>query len=308
MMTQAEEEKPRKEQQKSRDHMTRRSFERWLAHLLLFLLLFLGNFRRRHTSSCLAMSVEGARAMQEGRRVAVGDGGVLSSSSSSTTTTTTTVAGVVKNFRPALGVPCLYRCASTDVLANVKGGEDTDPQAEFFRRSVGLVLDLRSASERDESKAMEWMSREGFTVVEKSSNNDDNNGWPSYNENPIVLRLDVLSPTAFMKHLEDCWLTPQQKFVASMYKISDIDKLHELRMDVLNEKGLVGLNEGILETGGRHLCQALCQITLFLEQQQRDQQQQEPSSNQTKKKKKNVVVHCVQGKDRYVSDKRELAM
>lgn len=55
-----------------------------------------------------------------------------------------------------------------------------------------------------------------------------------------------------------------------------------MRMDALNERGLTGLNEIILETGKRELCVALQEITLFLEQT--------TSSN--------VVIHCVQGKDR----------
>ena len=53
-------------------------------------------------------------------------------------------------------------------------------------------------------------------------------------------------------------------------------------MKALNDRGLFGLNQIILETGKEQLCKALQLITMYLERYP----------------KNNIVIHCVQGKDR----------
>eukprot|EP00978_Attheya_sp_CCMP212_P004570 scaffold9981_cov51-Attheya_sp.AAC.1 len=102
-----------------------------------------------------------------------------------------------------------------------------------------------------------------------------------------VLRIDVLSPPKLFSHLESKWLNPSQRALAAFFYTFDTNKLHELRMDVLNEKGLFGLYEAILFTSGTELCAALQAITICLE-----------SFNHRPESDGAIVVHCVEGKDR----------
>ena len=68
-------------------------------------------------------------------------------------------------------------------------------------------------------------------------------------------------------------------------------KLHELRMDVMNKRQLSGLYEAMLQTSQVELCDALQEITMFLEQKIHYDKDDDTNANA-------VVVHCVQGKDR----------
>ena len=83
-------------------------------------------------------------------------GGLQAASILGMTTTTTTL----KNFREAAALPNIYRCAKTDDLADRIGIAETlsDPEDIVFHRA-GLVIDLRSDSERDEKKAQLWMCK-----------------------------------------------------------------------------------------------------------------------------------------------------
>jgi Tyrosine phosphatase family len=69
--------------------------------------------------------------------------------------------------------------------------------------------------------------------------------------------------------------------------VVDGQALHNLRLDVLNRRGLLGLNQAVLETGGDCLMKALRAIVLHLEHAPATSPSVSP-----------VVVHCVQGKDR----------
>ena len=199
-----------------------------------------------------------------------------------------TADSVVKNFRQAASLPGIYRCASTDGLAKVF--EDAakpvqcidDSPAEILLNRAGLILDLRSQSERDEASARRWMEcapNGGFVAedFERASSLSGTN-----QDKRRVLRIDVLSPSRLFGHLTNQWMSPSQKALAAMYYAIDGNKLHELRMDVLNEKGLAGLYEAIISTSGEELRAGLIAITEYLEG--------------------NVdgacAVHCVQGKDR----------
>jgi len=101
-----------------------------------------------------------------------------------------------------------------------------------------------------------------------------------------VLRIDVLSPSRLFNHLTTQWMSPSQKALAAMYYAIDGGKLHELRMDVLNEKGLAGLYEAIISTSGEELQAGLIAITEYLE------------ACEAKGVDGACAVHCVQGKDR----------
>ncbi|CAB9530367.1 Inherit from COG: protein tyrosine serine phosphatase [Seminavis robusta] len=207
----------------------------------------------------------------------------------------------VANARMAAGLDNVIRCASTDVLAGADtSGSDIGTFDAAILRQAGLIFDLRSPSERNEAQAQTWMStvaNEPFVVKELDTE-------ISYSEaelsgllqtNPrLVVRLDVLSPSRFMSHLEQNWLTPGQTMQANLFKIVDGNRLHNLRMETLNSKGLLGLNEAILETGKQGLCTALQLITLHLEQQAKNDNVEDSSP----KNFDLIAIHCVQGKDR----------
>lgn len=202
------------------------------------------------------------------------------------TATSGTTAPYLQNFRQASGLNRIYRCASTDTLADIleeHGSFETAPLQHSERillHETGLILDLRSGSERDEERARRWASRAPGSPFSLQDVVPEVH-VPSSTMNRQVLRIDVLSPSRFMKYASDNWLTPSQKALSNLYWIFNADKVHEMRIDALNERGLTGLYEVILETGGAELCVALQEITLHLEQQ-----------------RSNVAIHCVQGKDR----------
>jgi len=72
--------------------------------------------------------------------------------------------------------------------------------------------------------------------------------------------------------------------------VFDVRALHGMRMDALNERGLVGLYEAIIETGGDELVCSLKAITEYFEEC--------GCAVAAIGGGGGVVVHCVQGKDR----------
>ena len=202
----------------------------------------------------------------------------------------------VKNFRQALGMPSIYRCAKPDHLLSVKKNAannystaDMSEAERILLHDAGLVIDLRSHSERDEEQAQAWMSQApggSFRIVQDTVSDllkNDNSGQRQPKKRRTVLRLDPLESSQFMAYLDEHWLSPDQKAKASFYQLlADEERLHNLRMQVLNEKGLIGLNQAILETGKQEMLAGLQAITLHLEHS--------PDNP--------VVIHCVQGKDR----------
>ena len=136
----------------------------------------------------------------------------------------------IKNFRQAAYLPRVIRCAETDCLANVADTDEhmTDTGVELIMERTGLILDLRSPSERNEQKATVWMKNAGFEV----SNNLDVSG----NEKK-VLRVDILSPTRLFQYLSDNWLTPSERALSAVYFAVNVQKRNALQMDVLNKRG-----------------------------------------------------------------------
>jgi hypothetical protein len=206
------------------------------------------------------------------------------SGSSQQTTMATTF--VIENFRQASGIPNVYRCASTDGLGDESRMDDdlcisgsTRSHDQFVLEHAGLIFDLRSPSERNEAQAQNWMRRAKFQVVE--TNEPYYSGAASKNGRCVV-RVDVLSPPRFMAYIEANWLSVSEQAQAACFKIISGAKLHELRIEALNVRGLAGLNEAILETGKAELWKALTTLTMHLEDHPSDP----------------VVIHCVQGKDR----------
>jgi Tyrosine phosphatase family len=212
---------------------------------------------------------------------------------------------IVSNARMGAGLPMVLRCATTDGLASAKTKEASSTRCTFdeaILEQAGLIFDLRSPSERNQEHAQAWMSLASeqipsFSVKELETDRT----YPETEllqillANPrLVIRLDILSPNRFMKYLDQNWLSPAKAVQANLFKVVDGHKLHNLRMETLNEKGLLGLNEAILETGKLGLCTALQLMTLHLEQLRKRQYIMYPSTRFFDL----VVIHCVQGKDR----------
>ena len=202
----------------------------------------------------------------------------------STSTEPVSNRNCIQNFRPASGLNNVYRCAKTDGLGDRLDVADDDLSEgeRLILYQAGLILDLRSDVERDELKSRNWMSKApggSFVVLRDSFSPPEDLNAPRQR---TILRLDPLSGPQFMKYVDATWLTPTQKLRAAMFKITSGQQLHNLRIEVLNQKGLVGLNEAILETGKQDMLAALQAMALYLEKNPADP----------------VVIHCVQGKDR----------
>ena len=215
----------------------------------------------------------------------------------------------IENARMAAGVPGILRCANTDKLATkVDNHQDSSlsPVERAIYQKTGLILDLRSPTERNETQANTWMMNAGFEAialaledVDTTSHSEESKLRALLQKHPrLVLRLDIFSPSKFMDYLEQNWLSGPDKMKASLFKVMDGGKLHELRMQTINERGLLGLNEAILETGKDGICTALKATTMHWEERL-----QSISTTKNGKEKDNnidylVVIHCVQGKDR----------
>jgi hypothetical protein len=187
----------------------------------------------------------------------------------------------IENFRAVAGMGNIYRCASTDDLADfLDQNQDLQGPDAFVFEQAGLILDLRSPSERNEENAKFWMTKASMTVVETDESYPERRRQ-STDGNRFVMRIDVLSPSRFTKYIDN-WFTAAEKAQSLLFKIVDGQKLHELRIECLNGRGLAGLNEAILETGKEDILRGLQAITLHLEANAKDP----------------VIIHCVQGKDR----------
>jgi len=209
---------------------------------------------------------------------------------------------LVRNFRKAANLTRIYRCANTDPLGTLFLDEneadritvselfDINTPEHILLNNAGLILDLRSDSERKELLAQAWMTKApGGNIETKFYDRDDRRREPSSIYTPedsskrFVYRIDVLSPKRLFEYMVQTWITdPLQKAQYSFSAVFDTQKLHEMRMDVLNSKGIQGTYEAMLTTSGEELLAALKSITEFLE-------------NNTSG---DVIVHCVKGKDR----------
>eukprot|EP00547_Thalassionema_nitzschioides_P005703 CAMPEP_0194216704 /NCGR_PEP_ID=MMETSP0156-20130528/19518_1 /TAXON_ID=33649 /ORGANISM="Thalassionema nitzschioides, Strain L26-B" /LENGTH=250 /DNA_ID=CAMNT_0038945533 /DNA_START=140 /DNA_END=889 /DNA_ORIENTATION=+ len=153
-------------------------------------------------------------------------------------------------------------------------------QERFILEKVGFILDLRSPSERDESRSKSWIassSHRATMVIDRSECHLLDRG------HRFVARIDILSPRSLMEYIELNWLRTKEESKNYYRKTFESDrKLHKLCVEALNERGLSGLNEAILESGKEELCRALQTITNYLELNPNE----------------NVLIHCVQGKDR----------
>ena len=139
------------------------------------------------------------------------------------------ISSVIKNFRQVTGFQkLLFRCASTDGLGDLLYLDDNDYKSISVSSSsstsstttttsspeykilhdIGLILDLRSPSERNEKKAREWMSIAPggeFTITTFDRNQHSSSIINmDHNSKRNVLRIDVLSPSAKCFIIMDC--------------------------------------------------------------------------------------------------------
>jgi len=220
---------------------------------------------------------------------------------------------LVRNFRLAKGFKNIYRCASTDTLSDFFTENSTQDLSAMDDKSIieekitspvnillneiELILDLRSPSERDEEKAIRWMKKASFGI-EYFDREEETRSTKYNNENEredkIVYRIDVLSPSRLFQYLSKNWISSApEKAKYNFFSTFDTQRLHEMRMDILNEKGLNGLYEAIIETSNDELFASLKAITEYLEKKKKNTR-----NSSTDSEKGGVAVHCVQGKDR----------
>ena len=254
------------------------------------------------------------------------------SSNSNNNEPSSTSMSIVKNFRTVTGFQNIYRCANTDSLGDLFDNEDENksnnadtgdtnvgntsrdesngvnnniksPEYTILH-DVGLILDLRSQSERNERKARQWMScAPGGKFQSKTFDRDNKKTALSTISSfeRTVYRIDVLSPTRLFDYLSKIWLSAYPTSLKAKYTFAlafDSNALHEIRMDILNEKGLKGLYEAIIETSQEELFASLKAIVEYYENVQQIIQEQTSTPTQIQTQKHGVVIHCVQGKDR----------
>jgi hypothetical protein len=166
---------------------------------------------------------------------------------------------------------------------------------EVLLYHTGLLIDLRSPSERSSRRSEAWMSLAAGGAFEVQTNKFE---IREPRQERTALRLEPLLPERFFQFAETNWLNPQQKAQMSFFKLVDGAALDQMRMDILNERGLLGMYEAILETGKAEFAEALKAITHHLEYVYDCGEEQRSSTKRKNQKKKPVVINCVQGKDR----------
>jgi Tyrosine phosphatase family len=318
-----------------------------------------------------------------------GDGSTTDATAATTNTSNNTTASTIKNnkddgiqnFRPVAGIPhgTIYRCASTDVLGkrllqmdnehnnknnNIKDDNKSSPTTpewtdadRIVLEKAGLILDLRSDVERNDSEANAWVdyvNNNNYerritnttmattttttpiivrTVSSDDIDNDNDDGPvitligtdlsspssmdPNTSRNSTssssggggggadellnrrhIVRVDVLNPQRFMRHVDAAWLSSSSSVQLAWYKLVSGTKLHNMRMKELNERGLAGLNEAILESGQQCLCWSLKTITLYREKVTMKRIREDHLNYDDDSTPNKIVIHCVQGKDR----------
>jgi len=191
---------------------------------------------------------------------------------------------MIENFRQAAGISNVYRSATTDVLGelDVTKTSQLETTEKFVVEQPGLILDLRSRNEINEPLAQKWMANatlQGIKLVESESIHS----YDATERRRAVVRVNVLSMPRLMAFVDNEWLNPIEKQkAAELKKTGSSQEQIKLRIEKLNQHGLFGLNQLILESGDSELCKALMMITQRLEANPHDI----------------ILIHCVQGKDR----------
>ncbi|CAJ1925949.1 unnamed protein product [Cylindrotheca closterium] len=188
------------------------------------------------------------------------------------------VETMIKNFRQAAGIRNVYRSASTDVLGEAKALQ-LEGVDRFVAEKPGLILDLRSKNEINEPLACKWMAEQGIQLIESGTLDS----YDDIEKRRTVVRINVLSVPRLIDFVDRDWLNETElRKAAELQNAGSAQGQMMLRIEKLNERGLFGLNQIILESGGAELCRALKIIAVRLEENPDDV----------------ILIHCVQGKDR----------
>lgn len=177
---------------------------------------------------------------------------------------------IVKNFRPAAGLRGVYRCGAPDGLADVLD-EDLVEAERLLLYDATLIIDLRTAEERDDlrlSMVLKKAPGGPFDVIEGAFEPQLVAGAARQ-----VVRVDVLSS-----------MVQEMERYVQQYGIDTDpeDGNKEKFIKLVSSKGMVVLNECILNDCQSQLCKVLQTITCHLEER--------PNGK--------AAVHCTLGKDR----------
>ena len=224
------------------------------------------------------------------------------------------------------------RTSSNSSSSNAYEMTMMDAAEHLLLYQAGLVIDLRSASERHEHISQQWMSQApggpftmvhhslenleqalassaaspnsttstAMSAVSKSSSLASSLRKPQQQQQQqrqasvgptttrIVLCLDPLAPTDLTNYIDRKWFPSLlkkiqlQRLKLSARRGRDPTKLNAMRLQALNQRGLFGLYQAILECAPTEFRVALQAMVIYLERF--------PG--------RPVVIHCVHGKDR----------
>ena len=197
----------------------------------------------------------------------------------------------VPNFRTIRNVPCLYRSAGPDNVADIISGDDDTllllSEAEsFYLNEVTLWIDLRLPKEINKEKVSSVLKNAPGGSFEQLSLSDPKTAEYINKNRRLYLSFEepVLSEESYLKYVKNNWVSPEASRKAS----SDPEAQQGLVVDAIKKAGLVGLYE-IMLAHDRFIFNTLQAITVHIEQRRKLD-----SSNPPPK----VMVHCTLGKDR----------
>lgn len=187
----------------------------------------------------------------------------------------------VVNFRHILpGINAnLYRSSAPESVVNKIGINCTNivvltPAEEFILNDVTLILDLRSNDEGYDHLKKKLIQDAPGGTFEVFHNNNIPTRFDSHKR--YMIQVDLLGDKSEILHfIDQNWLQPNE-----LQGLNDKEILMK-RRNSLNQQGLVGLNQILLERK-QSIQQILQLITQYLEQN--------PNGK--------ILIHCTAGKDR----------
>lgn len=176
---------------------------------------------------------------------------------------------MIENFRQAAGLGNVFRSATTDVLGEVGVSQLLEGPDKFVAEKIGLILDLRFKHEMNEQAVQTWTGEHGIQWIESDS-------YSATEKRRAVVRI---SSFISLEYVDKQWFNPEEQQKAAE---AQPEEIMSLRIEKLNDRGLFGLNQLILESGCAGICQALMIITRRFEANADDI----------------ILIQCLQGKDR----------
>eukprot|EP00667_Euglena_gracilis_P012310 EG_transcript_12625 len=142
-----------------------------------------------------------------------------------------------------------------------------------------LVIDLRTAEER--SAAPNWAKGWRTLDFQRTAGADIQDligqSHVAGAAHRTLWRVDLMNPDRIFDYMKQQWWDAKTRAQAAMWEVLSGAELQRLRIRELNRRGLEGLYEATLETGGPELCFVLTLLASMADP---------------------VLIHCVKGKDR----------